>query len=356
MSSSPIVFGLITTAILSLASGCTEIKAHPIEHIKTIPTTKAERVSAPAKILYGKVQSEIGYDIALFNSGRIEKMSVKEGQVVSKNMLIARLYSPNLKSQVAEKEATLSAALAAAEEADSELQRVTNLQARSLASLATLEQAKKSAKVANDTVTQMRAQLTQAKNALDEFSIYAPQDGIIASLYAREGQFVPSESPILSFSEAGKHKVEYLVPEQEAVNLDIGQTVSIFIPTFSKHVTGIVSEKAIPTIKGPSLFKVSVLIKRPDNNLLGLTAQLHMPSTNKQVYRINANAVRFKPNGQSYLLDNAKKRVHIELIGTRDDDLLFTAASNLDGIQFNTSPEPIISTNLMAALEGSNDR
>ncbi|KID55881.1 hypothetical protein JF50_16175 [Pseudoalteromonas luteoviolacea] len=303
-----------------------------------------------------KIQSENGYDIALFNSGRIEHLAVKEGQAISKNMLIARLYSPKLKSKVVEQEATLSAALAAAEEAHNELQRVTNLHAKSLASLAKLDQAKKSAKIAKDTVTQMRAQLTKANNELDEFSIYAPQDGVIATLYAREGQFVPSENPIVKFAEAGRHKVEYWVPEKDAVKLDIGQTVSILVPTLNKHVQGIVSEKAIPTIKGPSLFKVSVLIKSPADRLLGLTAQFHIPSSNKQVYRINANAVRFMPNGNPYMLDTAKNLFHIELIGTRGEDLLFTVTKNVDDIKFDTSPEPTINTNLMAALEDNNDK
>ncbi|KZN60160.1 hypothetical protein N473_24590 [Pseudoalteromonas luteoviolacea CPMOR-1] len=356
MSSNSKTLCLLTTVMLSLLSGCTEISAHPIEQIKTLPTTQAERIRTPTKVLYGKIQSENGYDMALFNSGRVEKLAVKEGQLVSKNMLIARLYSPKLKSQVIEKEAKLSAALAAAEEAHNELQRVTNLYAKSLTSLAKLEQAKKSEKIAKDSVTQMRAQLTQANNELDELSIYAPQDGVIATLYAREGQFVPSENPIVNFAVAGRHKIEYWVPEKDAVNLDIGQTVPIFVPTLNKQVSGIVSEKAIPTMTGPSLFKVSVLINSLTDNLLGLTAQFHIPSTTKQVYRINANAVRFKPNGNAYMLDNANNQFHIELIGTQSEKLLFTVTKNVDDIKFDTSPEPTINTNLMAALEDDNDK
>ncbi|MDK1288015.1 efflux RND transporter periplasmic adaptor subunit [Pseudoalteromonas umbrosa] len=344
-----------TIFVLTFASACSETNAKPIAQIKVQPTTQAERVSAPTKILYGKVQSERGYDMALFNSGRIEQLAVREGQFVSKGTLIARLYSPNLTTQVIEKEAVLSAAIAASEEAQSEFERIKNLRDKALTSVSQLEQAEKTTKIAKDIVTQMEAQLTQANNALKEFSIYAPQDGLVASLYAREGQFVTSSNPVIRFEESGRLKVEYWVPERDAVDLYMAQPVTIFIPTVDKEINGTISEKAIPSVSGPSLFRISVLIESRVENLLGLTAQLRIASTSKAVYRIHTNAVRFMPNGEVYMLDKEHNKYNVELVSTRGSDLLITAEENLDGIQFDTSPEPTLSKNLMAALEENND-
>ncbi|MBQ4879608.1 efflux RND transporter periplasmic adaptor subunit [Pseudoalteromonas luteoviolacea] len=344
-----------TILVLTFTSACSETNAKPVAPIKVQPTTQAERVSAPTKILYGKVQSERGYDMALFNSGRIEKLAVREGQLVRKDTLIARLYSPNLTTQVIEKEAVLSAAIAAAEEAQSEFERIKNLRDKALTSVAQLEQAEKAAKIAKDTVTQMEAQLKQANNALDEFSIYAPQDGVVASLYAREGQFVSSSKPIIRFEESGKFKVEYWVPERDALTLNMGQPVSIFVPTLNQEINGTINEKAIPSINGPSLFKVSVLIEDKTESLLGLTAQIRIASTNKPVYQVDTNAVRFMPNGEVYMLDKEHNKYNVQLVSTRGSDLLITAEENLDSIQFDTSPEPTLSKNLMAVLEENND-
>ncbi|ESP93421.1 efflux RND transporter periplasmic adaptor subunit [Pseudoalteromonas luteoviolacea] len=315
------------------------------------PTVSAIQVPSPSKVFYGKVQSNRGYDMALFNSGRVERIAVKEGQLVNQGDLIARLYSPKLSTQVLEKKATLSAAQAASEEAISEYQRVTDLRAKGLSSEAQLEYAQKTAQVAQEKVRQMKAQLTEANNLLDDISIYAPHDGVVAALYAREGQFVSSSVPIVRVEETGVFKIEFLIPERDAMTLLAGVEVPIHIGALNKSIAATVAEKAIPSKLGPSLFKITVHIAETTPELLGLTAQLKINATDNVIYSVHSSAVRFGPHGNSYMLDKSHAFYKVQVQGSRGDNLLVSAQVSLDEIQFDTTPETKINRNLMAVLE-----
>ncbi|MBQ4835246.1 efflux RND transporter periplasmic adaptor subunit [Pseudoalteromonas luteoviolacea] len=339
---------------LFIVTGCSQAPqaAHDNESSSYEQSTVvAIQVPSPNKIFYGKVQSNRGYDMALFNSGRVERIAVKEGQLVNQGDLIVRLYSPKLSTQVLEKKATLSAALAASDEAISEYKRITDLRAKGLASEAQLEYAQKTAQVAHEKVRQMKAQLTEANNLLDDISVYAAHDGIVAALYAREGQFVSSSVPIVRVEETGIFKIEFLIPERDAVTLLADVEVPIHISALNKSITATVAEKAIPSVHGPSLFKITVHIEETTPELLGLTAQLRINTTPDVIYSVHSSAVRFDPNGNSYMLDKSHTLYKVQVLGSRGDNLLVSAQVSLDEIEFDTTPETKINRNLMAVVE-----
>ncbi|KZN38490.1 hypothetical protein N480_12620 [Pseudoalteromonas luteoviolacea S2607] len=343
---------LVFAAVLQGCEDKTEIvpekKAVQVRHA----IAYAVPVPPPSKVFYGKVQSSKGYEIASFSNGRVESMPVKEGEYVKKGQLLARLYSPSLEAIVLQKKAQLSAAFAASDDARKELKRVTNLHTQNLVPVATLEQAQKVAKVSAESVFEAKASLSQALNQLEDISIYAVEDGLIAKLFAREGQFVSASEPIIRLEETGKQKVLFSIPEQDALNLNVGDTVHVLVRTSSQVLTAKVTEKGIPKISGPALFSVTVELEKSTVQSLGLTAKLIIPLTDSRVYSIAASAVRFTSEGQSYLLDNSLYHYKINLLATRGDKLLISAASLLEGVAFNTAPESTLEKNLMIAKEG----
>ncbi|KZN36681.1 efflux RND transporter periplasmic adaptor subunit [Pseudoalteromonas luteoviolacea] len=343
-------FVLMTGLVL----GCedkTDISPQKHAVDKPRPVTYAKTVPAPSKVFYGKIQSINGYDMASFNNGRVASMYVKEGQTVKKGQLLANLYSPSLDAIVSQASAKLNAAIAASVEAETESKRVANLYVQNLTPIAMLEKAQRDARIAKENVQQAQAQLIQAKNDLQDISIYAPEDGLVAKLYARKGLFVAASEPILRLEQAGGEKVVFSVPEQDAVKLQVGNRVEIFVRSLKRKYQGTVSEKALPQVAGPSLFSVTIELEKGQSELLGLTAQLRMPLTQKPVYAIDSAAVRFTNEGQGYLLDNTYQQYAVDLLASRQDKLLVSAPRKLNNIPFSTAPEPTIDLNLMTAKE-----
>ncbi|OCQ21885.1 hypothetical protein A7985_08735 [Pseudoalteromonas luteoviolacea] len=341
---------------LVLLSGCednTEIAPEKQVQHTARAITYAKPVSPPSKVFYGKIQGSIGYDIASFSDGRVDSMLVKEGEYVKKGQLLAKLYSPSLEAVVLQRQAQLNAAITAADDSVRELKRVTNLHQKNLAPEATLEQAQRAAQIAAESVLEAKALLSQARNQLKDISIFAIEDGLIARLFAREGQFVSSSEPIIRLEEIGKQKIQFSIPESDAFKLSVGDTVQVFIRASKKTFKAKVTEKAIPKLSGPSLFSVTVELQAHTPQSLGLTAQLRIPLTERQVYSIDASAVRFMSDGKSYLLDDNLRHYAIEILATRQDKLLISTAALIQGIAFNTSPEPTLQKNLMIAKEGT---
>ncbi|MCF2855882.1 efflux RND transporter periplasmic adaptor subunit [Pseudoalteromonas sp. SMS1] len=350
---------LYCVLLTGLISGCEDtslVTPQKALVTQTKAITYAVPVSPPSKVFYGKVQSITGYDMASFNDGRVATVAVKEGQIVEKGQLLATLYSPSLDTMVLQTKAKLNAAIAASEEAEAERKRIANLYIQNLASISLLDNAQKNAKISAENVRQANAQLIKAKNDLKDISIYAPEAGLVAKLYARTGLFVAASEPILRFEQMGNQKITFSIPEQDAIKLNIGEKVEIFLRALNQHLQGRISEKALPDITGPSLFTVTVDLDKNAPSLLGLTAQMRLPLTNQPVFAIDSDAVRYSTKGKSYLLDNQYQHYSVTLLASRQDKLLVSAETNLENIAFSTTPEPTINLNLMTANEGVYDQ
>lgn len=299
-----------------------------VETAKANEITIVETVSAT-----GKIQPEIEVKVSSQVSGEIIELPVKEGQIVKKGQLLAKinpdLYSSGVERSVSNysgTKASLSQAEASFKEAQSNYQRSKTLFEKGIISksdwdkaTATFEAAKASRESAYFNVKSASASVKEAKDNLGRTLIYAPADGTISVLNVELGEKIlgtqqMAGTEILRVANLNNMEVEVDVNENDIVKVTIGDTAKIQVDAYlKKEFKGVVtsisnSASATTTADQVTNFKVKVrILKESYQDLLqgkpasyspfrpGMTATVDIITTRKEkVIGIPLSAVVMK--------------------------------------------------------------
>jgi HlyD family secretion protein len=145
--------------------------------------------------------------------GRVETLSVREGDVVAKG---APLFTVDPDIQAADVEmakASLANAKVAYERAQSLFKTASGTQKA-------VDDAEANLRTAEARLSSVQTRLTRRKMA-------SPVNGSVQQIYYRPGELVPAGRPVLSLLPPGNIKVRFFVPETELARISLGQPVSI---------------------------------------------------------------------------------------------------------------------------------
>ncbi len=142
---------------------------------------------------------------------RIEQLSFRDGGFVSKGQIIAVLAHD-------EEEAALAGALADAQQAQHQLERLEALGARGFASSAVID-------LQRATARRAQAQAASARAQIADRVIRAPFSGFASLRTISEGAIVASGTPIATISDLSRIKLDFAVPETVLSALKPGQTI-----------------------------------------------------------------------------------------------------------------------------------
>lgn len=202
----------------------------------------------------GKIEAETKVDVSSDITGRIVRITVREGDWVQKGQLLVQIDPAQYESVVRRAEAFLQSSQASLlqvranrDQAKRQLDR--NLEIRranpNLIAAETVEQSQQAYDVAvanyNSTdsqVEQARAQLQEAKDNLAKTRIYAPIAGRVTRLAVEEGEvavpgtFSRETGLLMTVSDLGVVLAKVDVDETDVVRLSLGDSVSVSIDAF----------------------------------------------------------------------------------------------------------------------------
>lgn len=333
---SPFCLTLISLSltVCLLATGCTppiKPKSDAIRPVKTLVVTAGGETHE--RIFPGKVEASKKVELAFQVSGLLANFPVRAGQKVKKGELIAQLrqdeFAARLKTlqgQLDQARATLRglqagvrpeerlrlegqvrAAEARLANARSELDRNESLVKTGAASRAAYELTQTNFKVAQEDlkaakqmlekgvmareedldaqeaqVRGMEGRVVEAKLQLDDSTLYAPYDGVIAQRFVEPNQNVTIRQAIVKFQDVDEIEVAIDVPETVMVadlrTADIVQMMASFSGApgmqFPVHIIEI-AQRADPVTQ---TFKVRAAMKAPPevNLLPGMTASVRV--------------------------------------------------------------------------------
>ena len=146
-------------------------------------------------------------------TGRVETLSVREGDAVSAGSPLFTLDSDLQRAAVAENEAAVTNA------------RITYQRAQEL-----LKRAVGSQKVFDDAESALRtaeARLNSARTRLERRRVVSPVAGTVQEVYFRMGEMVPAGRPIVSLLPPENVRVRFFVPQATLPTIQIGDRISI---------------------------------------------------------------------------------------------------------------------------------
>lgn len=199
----------------------------------------------------GKVQPEVEVRISSEVAGELIDIPVKEGQLVKKGEILAKIKPDLYQAQVDQQEASLAAAKAAAVlskarliKAEQDFSQSDQLYAKKLISEAEYTTAKTSLEVAKAELESANAQIRRTEGLLNQYRdqinktiVYSPMDGTISALNSKvgervlgTGQFAGTE--IMRVADLANMEVRVKVNENDIVNVKVGDRTVLSIDAF----------------------------------------------------------------------------------------------------------------------------
>jgi HlyD family secretion protein len=238
---------LVLAVVLSTAARrerAVQVRLEPVGKKSLVATVTAS----------GRIVPKSAVDISADITGRIVTIPVKEGQMVTKGTLLLRIDPSQYEAAVARAQAMLSSAEASALQARANrdqskraLDRANTLKetAPNLVSAEQLEQAQTQydvgealANSAEHQVSQARAGLREAQDALAKTVLRSPIDGQVTRVAVEEGEvavpgtFSRETGLLMTVSDLSVIIVKVQVDETDVVRLHMGDSADITIDAF----------------------------------------------------------------------------------------------------------------------------
>lgn len=193
-------------------------------------TTQAVEMRAMGEVIsaLGTAQSKEGVLITSQQTGLVEQLHFKDGEIVQTGQLLVTLHDDEERARVRESEAKLA-------DNRSQLERLQNLSAGNAVSKSVLDEKIYAVKVAE-------AQLEVAKATLQKRYITAPFSGVLGTRQVSPGALVTTATAITTLDDLSKMKVEFTIPETFASVVKPGLEVVAISAAFSDQLfSGVIS-------------------------------------------------------------------------------------------------------------------
>jgi multidrug efflux system membrane fusion protein len=226
----------ICTVSLALLSACGQSE-EPAKAVETIRPIKLMKVggslAGKTKKLPGTVRAADRVDLAFQVPGTLAEFPVKEGQIVKKGTLVARIDPRDYETNLRNAEGTSAKAQAALAYAIAEYKRYVKVKETDPGavsdSMVSLKRAAE--KVARADLQSAKATVAAAKDQLEYTRLKAPFDGVIAQKYVDNYQEVQAKQAVLSLQNVTD--VEVIIDVPELMIAPIRKTLPHFYAEFT---------------------------------------------------------------------------------------------------------------------------
>lgn len=202
----------------------------------------------------GYVVAQVRAAVASKGTGRLEYLSVEEGDRIKKGQIIARLQDDDVLAALAQAKANLAMARADSADARRTLERTTQLSKSNLASKAELDAADARFLRVIASIRYAEATVTSAEVGVENTRIRAPFDGTVLTKNADVGEVVApfassanSRGAVVTMADMHSVQVEADVSESNITRVKPGQPCEIVLDAYpDRRYPGYV-HKIVPT-------------------------------------------------------------------------------------------------------------
>jgi RND family efflux transporter MFP subunit len=230
--------------------------ASRVEVVVVQPSEASIELALPGEVIGSR-------DVVLAASagGRVESLSVKRGQEVTKGQGIARVDAEIAAAQ-------LDQARAQQEQAAAELQRQTAL--GDLAPASAEHTARMQSQIADASVRAAEAHYSRA-------ALRAPFAGTVADLYVEVGSHAAPGQPVARIVKLDPIRITLAVSDRDVVSLEPGMPVEVLTQARSGVLSGSISHVGPAADLNTRAFPVEVSVPNPGRGLLpGMIAQVRV--------------------------------------------------------------------------------
>jgi HlyD family secretion protein len=247
-------------------------------------------------VLYGNVdvrQVDIGFRVP----GRVDRLFFEEGDVVTKDVLMATLEKTPYDKQLAQAEANANAVRVNLENASKLLKRRQELVGIGGVSQEDLDNAQMTEAQLRATLASAEAAVAVARDNLIYTEVFAPTEGVILTRIREPGSVVRESDPVYTLSVTSPVWIRAFVDEPHLGQVYYGMPAEVFTDTpegkVYKGKVGFISPvseftpKTVETtqLRTDLVYRLRIYVDNPDHGLrqgMPVTVKLHInPSANE---------------------------------------------------------------------------
>ena len=280
---------LIISVLMLVSASCKhEQKKEEVRQPVSVEVMLIDTVSGGLTRTYvGEVEENLSVALSFPMGGRVERVCVKEGDVVRAGQLVAVINSANAQSAYNSAKASLQQA----EDAYARLKKVYDQ--GSLAEVKWVEM--------QTTLEQARSLEQVARKQLDDCRLTAPISGVIGSCNAKVGGSLLPGEPAATILDMGRVAVTFSVPESEISTVQVGKEAYVYVPALdNRMLTGRITERSVSSSRVSHSYEVKIAFPNKDKSLLpGMVCKVLLDQPNSQGFIIPAKCVQTRPEGLS---------------------------------------------------------
>ena len=234
----------------------------------------------------GYLEESQSVEMSFKYGGTLQLLNVKEGSVVRKGQVLARVSSPQMESTLRSAQATLEQA----QDAYNRLKKVYDN--------GSLPEIKWREMVAN--LDKAQAAFDLANAMLADNTLTAPFNGTVSSLDAELGESITPLKPIMRIINTDGLSVKFSVPENEISNVRVGDSAEVVIPALDdRRYVGKVTDKSMTASLLTHSYPVKVLVEQPDAELIpGMISKVVLKANLSTGIIVPANTVLVNQEGR----------------------------------------------------------
>lgn len=256
-------------------------------------------------------------------AGELTELLVREGSAVKTGQLLAKIDTLDFDLRIKEREAQLRGAEAQLDQAKRTLENNRQLLEKNFISQSAFDTAKSGFDVAVANLDATKAQMAQAKKALNDTRVFAPMNGIVAERFAQPGEKISPDSRILSIIDLSRVELEAAIPSTDIGSVRIAQAIRLNIEGIDKTFNGQVVRISPSTQAGTRSVPIYIAIEHKDSRVrAGLFAQGVLALDKRSnVLVVPINALR-EVAGRNfvYILEGDKLAERDIKLGARDEN------------------------------------
>ncbi len=210
------------------------------------------------------------------------RRDIGSGDYVARGIVLAQIRHQDLKNQLDQATATLSASQAQHLEATKDYERAKTLYASESLTKPDFDRAQAKFDSTLAAVDQATANVHQAQLALQDADLTAPFSGYILARNIELGNLAAPGTPAFTIADTSSVKISFGVPDYAVSRLRLGQQFSIHLQDDPKEYNGRVTSIAASADEKNRVFAVEVTVSNPKASLKpGMIASLSLTGVHK---------------------------------------------------------------------------
>lgn len=210
------------------------------------------------------------------------RRNIGSGDYVARGAVLAQIRHQDLKNQLDQATATLSAAQAQQVEATKDYERAKTLYASESLTKPDFDRAQAKFDSTLAAVDQAKANVHQAELALQDADLTAPFSGYILARNIELGNLAAPGIPAFTIADTSAVKISFGVPDYAVRRLRLGQQFSIHLQDDPKDYNGRVTSIAASADEKNRVFAIEVTVPNPKASLKpGMIASLSLTGVHK---------------------------------------------------------------------------